>query len=70
MDFTYKRDVNREEKSLRHFAMAAKFLYDKKTQKCHLKSEFALLQTSSSLINFILRSDVINKSRAQDREKI
>ena len=30
MDFTYKRDENREEKSLRHIAMATKFLDDNK----------------------------------------
>ena len=37
---------NREEKSLRHVAMAAKFVDDNKP-KHHLKSGFALFQTSS-----------------------
>ena len=43
---------NREEKSLRRVAMVAKFLDDNKP-KCHLKSGFALFQTSSILFNFI-----------------
>ena len=44
--------INREEKSLRHVDMVAKFLDDKQ-QKIHLKSIFALFQTSSILFNFI-----------------
>ena len=44
--------VNREEKSLRHFAMVATFL-DENKPKRHLKSGFALFQTSSILFNFI-----------------
>ena len=43
---------NREEKSLRRVAMVAKFFDDNKP-KCHLKSGFALFQTSSILFNFI-----------------
>ena len=43
---------NRGEKSLRHVAMVAIFLDDNKP-KIHLKSEFALFQTSSILFNFI-----------------
>ena len=43
---------NREEKSLRHVAMLAKFVDDNKPKR-HLKSGFALFQTSSILINFI-----------------
>ena len=43
---------NREEKSLRHVAMVAKFLDDNKP-KCHLKSGFALFQSSLILFNFI-----------------
>ena len=39
--------VNREEKSLRHVSMVAKFLDDNK------QSGFALFQTSSTLFNFI-----------------
>ena len=42
--------VNREEKSLRHVAMVAKFLDDKKPKR-HLKSGFALFQTTSILFN-------------------
>ena len=42
-----------EEKSLRHVSMVAEFLDDNKP-KNHLKSEFALFQTSSILFNFIL----------------
>ena len=44
--------VNREEKSLRHVAMVAKFLDDNKPKR-HLKSGFALFQTTSILFNFI-----------------
>ena len=44
--------LNREEKSLRHVAMVAKFLHDNKP-KIHLKSKFALFQTSSILFNFV-----------------
>ena len=44
--------MNRQEKSLRHVAVVAKFLDDNKT-KIHLKSKFALFQTSSILFNFI-----------------
>ena len=43
---------NREEKSLRHVAMVAKFLDDSKP-KIHLKRAFALFQTSLILFNFI-----------------
>ena len=43
---------NREEKSLRHVAMVATFL-DENKPKIHLKSKFALFQTSSILFNFI-----------------
>ena len=42
---------NRDEKSLRHVAMVAKFLDDKEP-KIHLKSEFILFQTSSIAFNF------------------
>ena len=42
----------RQEKSLRHVTMVAKFLDDNKP-KIHLKSKFALFQTSSILVNFI-----------------
>ena len=42
----------REEKSIRHFAMVAKFLDDDKP-KIHSKSKFALFQTSSMLFSFI-----------------
>ena len=42
--------LNREENSLSHIAMVAKFLDENKR---HLKSELALLQTSSILSNFI-----------------
>ena len=45
-----KHVLNREEKSLRHDAMVAKFLDDNK-RKRHLQSEFARLQTSSILFN-------------------
>ena len=41
---------NWEEKSLRHLAMVAKFL-DDRNRKRHLKSEFALFQTSSILFS-------------------
>ena len=43
---------DREDKSLRHFAMAEKF-WMTTNQKNHSKSEFALLQTSSILFNSI-----------------
>ena len=45
-------DVYRQEKSLRHVAMVAKFLDDNKPKR-RLKCGFALFQTSSSLLNFI-----------------
>ena len=41
-----------EEKSLRHFAMVANF-WITTNQKRHLKSEFALIQTSSIFFSFI-----------------
>ena len=44
--------MNRQEKSLRHVAMVAKVLDDNKPE-IHLKSKFALFQTSSVLFNFI-----------------
>ena len=44
--------VNREEKSLRHVAMVAKFLDDNKPKR-HLKSGFAQFQTFSILFSFI-----------------
>ena len=44
--------TTREEKSLRHVAMVAKFLDDNKP-KIHLKRDFAPFQTSSILFNFI-----------------
>ena len=44
--------ANREETSLRHFAMVAKFLDDNKPTKS-LKSLFALFQTSPILFSFI-----------------
>ena len=44
--------MNRQEKLLRHVAMVAQFLDDNKP-KIHLKSKFALFQTSSILFNFI-----------------
>ena len=47
-----KVDVYREEKSLRHVAMVAKFVDDNKPKR-RLKCGFALFQTSSSLLNFI-----------------
>ena len=43
---------NKEEKSLRHVAMVAKFLDDNKPRKS-LKILFSLFQTSSILFNFI-----------------
>ena len=48
----YQVCCNREKKLLRHVAMVAKFLDDNKP-KIHLKSKFALFQTSSILFNFI-----------------
>ena len=48
-----KSGWNREEKSLRHVAMVAKFLDDNKPIKS-LKSLFALCRTSPILFNFIL----------------
>ena len=44
-------DLNKEEKSLPHVAMVAKFL-DDSNPKIHLKSTFALFQTLCSLILF------------------
>ena len=44
--------LNKEEISWRHVAMVVKLLDDNK-RKRHLKSEFALFQTSSILFNFI-----------------
>ena len=44
--------LHREQKSLRHVAMVAKFLDDNKPIKS-LKSLFALLKTSPILLNFI-----------------
>ena len=44
--------VDDREKSLHHVAMVAKFLDDNKS-KHHLKSGFALFQTSLILFNFI-----------------
>ena len=44
--------LNREEKSLRHIGMVAKFSMTA-NRKSHLKSGFALLQTSSMLFSFI-----------------
>ena len=44
--------LDREEKSLRHVTIVAKCLVDNKP-KIHLKSKFALFQTSSILFNFI-----------------
>ena len=44
--------LNRKEKSLRHVAMVAKCLDDNKS-KIHLKSKFALFQTSSVFFNFV-----------------
>ena len=41
--------LNQEEKSLRHVAMVAKFLDDNKPN-IHLKSKFALFQTSSIFV--------------------
>ena len=43
---------NREEKSLRHVAIVAKFLDDNKP-KIDLKREFALFQTSTTFFNFV-----------------
>ena len=43
---------NREEKSLRHVAMEQNF-WMTTNRKRHLKGEFAQLQTSSILFNFI-----------------
>ena len=44
--------ANREEKSLRHVAMVAKFVDDNKP-KIHSKGEFTLFYPSSILFNFI-----------------
>ena len=49
----WEAKFNREERSLRHVAMVATFLDDNKP-KSHLKSGFALFQTSSILISFNL----------------
>ena len=51
---------NREDKSLRHVSMVAKFLDDNKPKKS-LKSLFALFQTSPILINFILTWQILEK---------
>ena len=51
---------NREEKSLRHVAMVAKFLDDNKS-KLHLKSGIALFQTSSILFNPFAPGDFAEK---------
>ena len=48
----YCSSRNREEKSLRHVPMVAKFL-DGHKPKILLKSEFALFQTQSIFFNFI-----------------
>ena len=47
-----KKRPRNKEKSLRHVAMLAKFLNDNKSKR-HLKSGFALFQTSSISFNFI-----------------
>ena len=46
-------DISKEEKSLRHVAIVAKFLDDTVKPKTGLKSTFALFQSSSILFNFI-----------------
>ena len=51
-DMYNPRLTNREEKSLRHVAMVAKFLDDNKLIKS-LKSLFALFETSPILFSFI-----------------
>ena len=52
---------NREEKSLRHVALVAKFLHDNKP-KIHLKSKFALFQTSSVFsLQFLLICQMLAK---------
>ena len=45
MSAVKRKGSNREDKSLRHVAMVAKFLDDKKTEKRHVK----LFQTPSSI---------------------
>ena len=50
---TIKHKLNREEKSLHHVAMVAKFLDDNKLIKS-LKSLFALFQTSPILLNWLI----------------
>ena len=50
--FYFETEILNGEKSLRHVAMVATFLDDNKP-KIHLKSKFALFQTSSTLFNFI-----------------
>ena len=52
INLSFLPNTNREEKSLRHVSMVAKFLDDNKTKKS-LKSLFALFQTSSILFSFI-----------------
>ena len=46
------KQLNREENSLRHVAMVAKFLGDNESKR-HLKSGFAMFQNSSILFHFI-----------------
>ena len=53
--------INREEKSLRHVAVVAKFLDDNKPIKS-LKSLFALFQTSPILFNFIILANLVEIS--------
>ena len=60
--------LNREEKSLRHVAMVAKFLDDNKP-KSHLKSKFALFQTSSILFNFKCWQNFLDLIRKTVSEK-
>ena len=50
---TIKHKLNREEKSLHHVAMVAKFLDDNKPIKS-LKSLFALFETSPILLNWLI----------------
>ena len=58
---------NKEEKSLRHVAIVAKFLDDNKL-KIHLKSKFALFQTSSILFNFIKICQILAKFSGVESE--
>ena len=46
-------DISKEEKSLRHVAIVAKFPDDTVKPKTALNSTFALFQSSSLLFNFI-----------------